>query len=111
MTRTFIQTNEFYKNWEELGFDDDDLRKLELELLRNPQKGSVIRGTGRLRKMRFALPNKGKSGSVRICYVDFVIQEAIYLVTVYSKTQKDNLTREECSNIKKMISLLEESLK
>lgn len=111
MIKTFIQTNEFSKNWEELGFDDDDLRKLELELLRNPQKGSVIRGTGRLRKMRFDLPNKGKSGSVRICYVDFVIQEAIYLVTVYSKKQKDNLTREECSNIKKMISLLEESLK
>lgn len=30
MTKTFIQTKEFSKNWEELGFDDEDLRKLEL---------------------------------------------------------------------------------
>ena len=82
MTKTFIQTKEFSRNWQELRFDDEDLRKLELELLKNPQIGSVISGTGRLRKMRFAFPNGGKSGSVRVCYVDFVIQEAIYLVTV-----------------------------
>ena len=111
MTKTFIQTKEFSRNWQELGFDDEDLRKLELELLKNPQIGSVISGTGRLRKMRFAFPNGGKSGSVRVCYVDFVIQEAIYLVTVYSKKEKENLTQEERNNIKKMIKLLEESLK
>lgn len=111
MTKTFIQTNEFSRNWDELGFDDEDLRKLELELLKNPQGGSVVRGTGRLRKMRFAFPEKGKSGSVRVCYVDFVIEEAIYLVTVYPKKEKDNLTQTERNEIKKMIKLLEVSLK
>lgn len=35
MTRTFIQTKEFSKNWDELGLTDEDLRKLELELLKN----------------------------------------------------------------------------
>lgn len=43
--------------------------------------------------------------------VDFVIQEAIYFVTVYSKKEKDNLTQTERNNIKKMIQLLEVSLK
>lgn len=111
MTKTFIQTNEFSKNWEELGFDDEDLRKLELEIMKNPQIGPIVRGTGKLRKMRFSFPDRGKSGSVRVCYVDFVIQETIYLVTVYSKKQKDNLTQTERNNIKKMITLLEVSLK
>lgn len=111
MTKTFIQTKEFSKNWEELGFDDEDLRKLELEIMKNPQIGSVIRGTGKLRKMRFSFLGRGKSGSVRVCYVDFVIQETIYLVTVYSKQEKDNLTHAERNNIKKMIQLLEEGLK
>lgn len=111
MTKTFIQTDEFSKNWEELGFNDDDLRKLELELLNNSQSGAVVRGTGRLRKMRFALPDRGKRGSVRICYVDFVIHEAIYLITVYPKTAKDNLTQAERNEIKRTIKLLEESLK
>ena len=31
MTRTFIQTNKFSKNWDILGFDDEDLRLLELK--------------------------------------------------------------------------------
>lgn len=111
MTKTFIQTDEFSRNWEELGFDDEDLRKLELEIMKNPQIGPIVRGTGKLRKMRFSFPDRGKSGSVRVCYVDFVIQETIYLVTVYSKKEKDNLTQTERNNIKKMITLLEVSLK
>lgn len=110
MTRTFIQTLEFTKNWEQLGLNDDDLRRLELEILNNPQIGTVIRGTGRLRKMRFAFENRGKRGSMRVCYVDFVVQATVYLITVYPKNKKDNLSKEERNAIKKMIELLEKGL-
>ena len=110
MTRTFIQTSEFEKNWKRLGFEDYDLQKLELELLRNPKAGKVIRGTGRLRKMRFAFEYEGKSGSARVCYVDFTEQETIYLITVYGKSEKDNLTQTECRDIKLLIDVLEQSL-
>ena len=110
MTRTFIQTKEFSKNWDRLGFNDDDLRRLELELLKNPKTGKVIPGTGKLRKMRFSYENEGKSGSTRICYVDFLAKETIYLITVYPKNEKDNLSKAECNAIKKMILQLEENL-
>ncbi|MBO5238440.1 MAG: type II toxin-antitoxin system RelE/ParE family toxin [Lachnospiraceae bacterium] len=110
MTRTFIQTKEFSKNWDGLGYDDEDLRKLELELLKNSSAYPVIRGTGGLRKMRFALDNEGKSGGVRICYVDFVVAETIYLITVYPKSEKDNLSQAERNEIKKLIKRLEDSL-
>lgn len=110
MTRTFIQTDEFVKNWERLGLTDDDMRRLELEILKNPKVGSVIRGTGGLRKLRFSFENKGKSGSTRICYVDFLFLETVYLITVYPKNEKDNLTKAECNNIKKMIDALEKTL-
>ena len=40
-----------------------------------------MQGTGGLRKVRFALENRGKSGSVRVVYVDFVVYETIYLIT------------------------------
>lgn len=110
MTRTFIQTNEFARNWDRLGFSDDDMRRLELEILKDPKIGKVIKGTGNLRKMRFAFENEGKSGSARVCYVDFVVKETIYLITIYPKKEKDNLTQAECNNIKKMIDVLEESL-
>lgn len=110
MTRTFIQTKEFSKNWEELGFSDDDLRKLELEIMRNPKAGDVIPKTGKLRKLRFSTQSKGKRGGVRVCYVDFLVYETIYLITVYAKNEKENLTMRECYNIRNVISLLEKSL-
>ena len=50
MTRTFIQTHEFSRRWDELGFDDDDLRKLELDIMNNPDKYPIMQGTGGLRK-------------------------------------------------------------
>lgn len=110
MTRTFIQTAEFVRNWEKLNLSGEDLRRLELEILKNPKVGSVIRGTGKLRKMRFPYQNRGKSGSIRVCYVDFVLLDTIYLITLYSKNEKDNLSKEECNDIKKAIDVLEKSL-
>ena len=110
MTRSFIQTNEFIKQWEKLGLTDDDLRRLELEILQNPQVGAVVRGTGGLRKLRFSFSNQGKRSSSRVCYVDYVIYETVYLITVYSKNEKDNLSDAECNDIKKIIGALEKQL-
>lgn len=60
--------------------------------------------------MRFAFPGKGKSGSSRVLYVDFVVAETIYLIFAYPKNEKDNLTAEERNNIKKLIERLEQCL-
>jgi hypothetical protein len=46
--------------------------------MENPKKYPVIKGTGRLRKGRVVFENRGKSGSVRVCYVDFVIAKMAY---------------------------------
>ena len=110
MTRTFIQTKEFTRRWEDLGFNDDDLRLLENDIMSNPDKYPVMQGTGGLRKMRVAIEGKGKSGGARVCYVDFVIAETIYLITVYGKNEKDNLSKEERNAIKKAIEALKKSL-
>ncbi len=112
MIRTFIQTGEFSRNWDRLGFDDEDLRQLELDIMNNPDKYPVMKGTGGLRKARIALGenNKGKSGGARVCYVDFVFAETVYLITVYPKKEKDNLSKEERNEIKKAIEALGKSL-
>ena len=111
MRRTFIQTREFSKNWDKLGFQDADLHRLELELIQNPARYPVVEGTGGLRKMRFSFEKEGKSGGVRVCYVDFVIEESIYLITVYPKNEKDNLSKAEKNEIRKMIVLLKDELR
>lgn len=90
---------------------DDDLKKLQLELLLNSQNYPVMQETGGLRKMRFALENCGKSGSIRVVYVDFVIYETIYLISAYSKNEKDNLSKAERNTIKMLIEKLESQLK
>ena len=63
---------------------------MQEELLANPQLGNVMQGTGGIRKMRFALENRGKSGSVRVIYVDFVTHEKLYLLTAYPKSLSQN---------------------
>ena len=93
-----------------MGLDDMDLRMLQEQILLNPQIGDVIQGTGGLRKMRFALPNRGKSGGARVLYVDFVSFETIYFILAYSKNVKEDLTIEEKNSIKKMIERIEETL-
>ena len=50
--------------------------------------------------------NKGKSGGARVCFVDFVFAETVYLITVYPKKAKDNLSKEEHNEIKKVIEAL-----
>ena len=110
MKRKFVMMPIFDKQWRDMGLDDIDLQNLQAQLLKNPQIGSVIRGTGKLRKMRFALPGKGKSGSSRVLYVDFVVAETIYLIFAYPKNEKDNLIAEERNNIKKLIERLEQCL-
>ena len=110
MTKTFIQTRMFEKQWDELGLSDEDLCRLEYEIMTNPEGGPVVPGTGRLRKRRFAVNDKGKRGSARVCYVDFVVLDTIYLFSIYTKNKKENLSKEECNNIKKAIENLEKSL-
>ncbi len=45
-----------------------------------------------------------------MCYVDFVIEETIYLITVYSKKQKDNLSKQERNNINIYIDRLRDNI-
>lgn len=106
----FFSSFEFDKQWERMGLDDEDRRRLENEIVNNPQVGSVIRGTGGLRKMRFAFEDKGKSGSARTLYVDFVVVKRVYLITAYSKSQKEDISPSECEMFKKIIEKTKKEL-
>lgn len=92
MTRRFVEVPSFRAAWKAMGLSDADLRRLQEELLANPEIGDMMRGTGGVRKMRFAFEHRGKSGSIRVIYVDFEMQEKLYLLTAYPKNEKDNLT-------------------
>ena len=54
MIRKFVEVPSFTKRWSDLGFDDDDLMELQKMLLKNPEAGDIMQGTGGLRKVRVA---------------------------------------------------------
>ena len=111
LTREFIMLPEFEKRWGQIGLTDSDLKRLQAEWLFTSQDNPVMQGTGGLRKVRFALENRGKSGSVRVVYVDFVVYETIYLITAYTKNEKDNLSKSERNVIKAVIEQLENQIR
>ena len=111
MTREFVMLPEFDKQWKAMGLTDKNLKSLQEELTLDSAKGVLMRGTGGLRKIRVAFENQGKSGSARVCYVDFAAYERIYLITAYPKNEKDNLSKEEQNAVKSLIKLLESTLK
>lgn len=111
MQREFVMTSEFDKQWKAMGLNDADLVRLQDMILRDPKAGPVVSGTDGLRKNRFPFEGRGKSGSARVVYVDFVFCEVVYLIDAYPKNEKDNLTKDECNNIKKMIQAIETALK
>ena len=103
MEREFIYFNAFDKNWEALGLNDDDLIELENEIMANPDAAELIQGTGGLRKIRFPLPGKGKSGGARVLYVDFIFYGKVFMINVYQKPEKENITDREKKAYKQII--------
>lgn len=95
MKRRFIHTPEFDRKWKELIDSDDVLLKLQVMICENSECGDVVPGTHALRKVRLALPGHGKSSSLRVMYVDFAMRSITFLVTLFSKNQKANLTKGE----------------
>jgi len=103
MARVFIKTHIFDKRWVEMGLTDEDLRKLENFLLKNPTAGDVIQGTGGAIKLRWALPGTGKSAGLRVIYIDIIRAEHVHFVTCYQKPKKDTLTDAEKAAIKEVV--------
>ena len=100
MAREFIETVAFSKRWGEMALSDDDLIELQNTILNNPGVGDRIEGTGGATKLRFALSNIGKSGGVRVIYVDIKHKEKVYLIICYPKSKQDSLTLEQKKMLK-----------
>ena len=108
MTRTFIEVPLFTKRWKEIGLDDEELQAFQIMLLKDPESGPIMEGTGGIRQVRFPMEPRGKSGRVRVCYTDFAEDEVIYLIMAFEKKDQENLTAEEKNVLKKLVKSLKE---
>lgn len=98
-SRKFIELPSFTYALSQLKLGDDFLQELQNRILKDPDIGDIIPGSGGARKIRFKLRNKGSQGGVRIVYIDIVCKESIYLLDMYSKNTKKDLTPAEKASI------------
>ena len=78
-------------------------------MLEDPRRGQLIERTGGFRKVRFARPSRreGKSGGARVIYYLLDRRDRIYLLLVYAKGAKNDLTRAEENELRRLASALE----
>ena len=90
---SFIETRMFSRLAQEL-LPDEEYRVLQSALIENPQAGSVIRGSGGVRKLRWAAPGRGKRGGLRIIYYLRNANGIIWMLTMYPKNVADSIPTE-----------------
>lgn len=82
--------------------DDRAYQEVQCALIADPRAGDVIRGTGGLRKVRFAdvRRQKGSRGGLRIIYYYWSEDGQIWLFTIYNKDEADDLTPDQARLLK-----------
>lgn len=82
---------------------DDELNALQWALMADPESGDLIRGSGGLRKLRWAGSGRGKRGGLRVIYYWHVSGSTILLLLAYPKNEQDNLTPAQLKFLKSII--------
>jgi len=86
----FIETSLFTR----LIYDylsEEEYLGLQVYLLRHPESGKIVSGSGGVRKLRWAVRGKGKSGGIRVIYYWKVSDDEIWLLTVYGKSERETI--------------------
>ncbi len=92
---TVAEVDPFPATAERAGFRDEERQELIWFLADNPETGDVIPGTGGLRKLRWRGKGKGKRGGYRVIYYFFNESAPIYLLAVYPKNERIDLTSQQ----------------
>ena len=87
---SFIETKLFSRLAQDL-LPDDELAKLRSFLMDNPEAGDVVRGSGGVRKLRWGTRGRGKRGGLRVIYYAKTAQGLIYMLTIYPKSETENI--------------------
>lgn len=100
----FVETSIFSRALPDY-LSDEDYRNLQSYLIERPDAGAIIQRSGGVRKVRWAAGGKGKSGGLRIIYYWMKSDDQIFLLTLYGKGDKADLSAAE---LKRVVKLIEE---
>jgi len=81
--------------------DDDEYRALQAYMAEQPDAGEVIKGSGGIRKLRWAC--KGKRGGIRVIYFLASAEFRFFMLTLYAKNELEDLTAQEIKLLKRIV--------
>jgi len=102
---TVAETESFQKKISKL-LSAEEKESLISYLSEHPKAGDLIQGAGGIRKLRWAKGAKGKSGGVRVIYFFHSDIMPLYLLAVFGKNEKANITAEEKNYLSKAVKEL-----
>jgi len=98
----FKETSIFTKQINGL-INDDEYKELQNFLLKTPDTGAIIQGSGGIRKLRWKQGGQGKRGGFRVIYFWHVSGDVFLMLLAYPKNVQDNLTNEQLTTLKKLV--------
>ena len=98
----FRETSVFTRQITEL-LSDGELNALQWALMADPESGDLIRGSGGLRKLRWAGSGRGKRGGLRVIYYWHVPGNTILFLLAYPKNEQENLTPVQLKLLKSIL--------
>lgn len=107
---TIVELSEYIKQARKL-LDESERSDIISHLAKTPDSGEIIQGTGGVRKFRWSAKGKGKSGGVRVIHFYCDKKIPLFLISIFSKNEKDNLTMAECNILKKLTTELKKILR
>jgi hypothetical protein len=85
----FIESAVFDR-WRAHYLDDDEYGELQQFMMRNPEAGAIVRGSGGVRKLRWRRQGAGKRGGLRLIYFVRYQPNEFWMLTLYSKAEQEN---------------------
>jgi hypothetical protein len=102
---TVVELPEFQKRATSF-LKDEEKASIINYLASHPRSGDLMQGTGGIRKLRWSAQGKGKSGGVRVIYYYHNEAVPLFLLTVFGKSEKANLSKVERNELAKLTNQL-----
>ncbi len=106
MTIEIVRTSLYERSIKKL-LSEEEAETLEASVAANPEQGVVIPSLRGMRKLRWGRSGQGKRGGLRIVYYYYRMNNVVYMLTAYTKSDREDLTPEEKKLLKRFIEELE----
>jgi hypothetical protein len=102
---TVAETAVFVRQAGAVWADDEQFEFVDF-IARNPEAGDLIPATGGVRKVRWGRRGSGKRGGVRIIYFYHDPAMPLYLLMIYAKSRRDDLSPDARRTVQELVARL-----